>query len=131
MHSTASDGAYRPVQLVELARRVGLAAIAITDHDTLAGVAPARSRAAPDLEVISGVEISAEHDGREFHLLGYFFDPDDESLNSALEHLRERRVERFNEMIVRLRACGVRVNDDELPHPDAALGRRHLAILLF
>src|SRR5438105_15384496 len=74
IHSTYSDGRYTPAQIVELARRSGLSAIAITDHDTAAGLGAAQeaaSEASP--EVISGVEITAEHRSQELHLLGYFF----------------------------------------------------------
>src|SRR4051812_35229746 len=74
LHTTASDGEYTPAQIVELAHRAGLAAIAITDHDTFGGVDLARAAAGPSLEVISGVEITTEFRGRELHLLGYFVD---------------------------------------------------------
>lgn len=132
IHTTASDGAYRPAQIVELARRSGLAAVAVTDHDTLAGVAPAQQAADDSIEVIPGIEITAEHRGRELHLLGYFVRLDDEALTHALTELRLRRTERFHEMIDRLRASGVIVAAgavDELAGC-AALGRRHVAELL-
>src|SRR5947209_14483330 len=77
LHTTCSDGTYTPAQVVELARRCGLSALAVTDHDTLGGIAPARAAAAGRaVEVVAGVEISAEFRGREVHLLGYFFDAD-------------------------------------------------------
>src|SRR5436190_24395428 len=72
VHTTCSDGTYAPAQIIELARRCGLVAVAITDHDTLAGVVPARQAAGNQLEVIAGVEITAEHHGHELHLLGYY-----------------------------------------------------------
>jgi predicted metal-dependent phosphoesterase TrpH len=132
VHTTSSDGAYRPAQIVELARRSGLAAVAVTDHDTLDGVAPAQRAAGDTLEVIPGVEITAEHAGRELHLLGYFVRLDDEPLAQALAELRARRAERFREMIARLQAAGVRIAADSIDGltDGAALGRRHLAELL-
>src|SRR6266446_4043126 len=73
LHTTFSYGLYTPAEVVQLALRAGLCAIAITDHDTLDGVTPARAAAAgSELEVIAGVEITSEFDGQELHLLGYF-----------------------------------------------------------
>jgi predicted metal-dependent phosphoesterase TrpH len=131
VHTTESDGEYSPQQVVDLARRVGLAAVAITDHDALAGAAIARS-AARGVEVITGVEITAEHEGREVHLLGYFVREDDASLNSALEQLRDSRRERFHAMADKLRGCGVAIDEESLAGADhgGSLGRRTLAELL-
>lgn len=127
VHTDRSDGVYTPEQIVDLARRCGLAAVAVTDHDTLAGVETARTAAAGKVEVITGVEITTEHRGRELHLLAYFVDPQHEGLKQALEQLRADRVTRFHAMVERLRTCGVSVDEDDLPHGDATLGRRHLA----
>ncbi|MFL5329136.1 MAG: PHP domain-containing protein [Gemmataceae bacterium] len=130
MHTTASDGTYTPAQLLDLARRSGLAAIAITDHDTIAGYQAATQIAISGVELVPGVEISAEHEGREFHLLAYFFDPEDTALMQMLNQLRQDRAERFREMIRRLRSCGVDVSDDAAPPDETSLGRRHLAMIL-
>src|SRR5205807_1127304 len=112
VHTTWSDGTYTPAEVVDLARRSGLAALAITDHDTLAGIAPARAAARAALEIVPGVEITAEHGGRIVHLLGYFFDPADADLNAALAGLRARRAERFCAMVERSRGCGVSLDKD-------------------
>jgi predicted metal-dependent phosphoesterase TrpH len=132
LHSTYSDGTYTPAQVVELARRSGLAAIALTDHDTVAGVSVAQEAAGNSPEVVSGVEITAEYEGRELHLLGYFVRLDDPPLLAGLRRLGEARVGRFWEMVERLRACGLKVRDEELrPHVGpGVLGRRRLAELL-
>ncbi len=132
VHTTHSDGTYAPGQVVELARRSGLAGVAVTDHDTLGGIAEARAAAGAGLEVIAGVEITSESAGRELHLLGYFFRPDDAALAAGLERLRVHRVGRFREMVERLRACGVSIHEEELRETmrSASLGRRHLAELL-
>jgi predicted metal-dependent phosphoesterase TrpH len=130
-HSTASDGTYSPAQVVELAHRAGLAAVALTDHDTLAGLAEARAAAAQTgLEVIAGVEITCEFRQRELHLLAYFVDPDEPSLAAALAAIRHGRAERFCAMVERLRSCGVSVDQDGLDAMPHSLGRRHLAQLL-
>src|SRR5690348_1663510 len=104
VHTTFSDGTYTPAQVIELARRSGLSAVAITDHDTTAACGVARSTS--DLEVIPGVEITAEYAGHELHLLAYFIRPNDTPLNTALAGLRSDRVGRFWEMVARLRTLG-------------------------
>ena len=131
VHTTCSDGAYTPGQVVELARRSGLSAVAVTDHDTLDGVPAARAAAAGSgVEVVAGVEITAEYRGREMHLLGYFVAADDGALTEALARVCRHRVERFREMLERLRRRGLTVEGDGLPAGTAAPGRRHLAELL-
>ena len=129
LHTTCSDGTYSPADVVNLALRCGLAAIAITDHDTLDAIEPARQAAADSrLEIVPAVEITAEHEGRELHLLAYFVSPENGPLGAALEQLREHRRERFRAMVERLRQQGAALGDD-LPR-EGSLGRRHLAELL-
>lgn len=128
LHTTWSDGAYTPAQTVDLARRSGLSAIAITDHDTFAGVLPARAAAGQSIEVISGVEITAEFRGKELHLLGYFFDLANEPLRRALDRLQAERVGRFRAMIARLSGIGIHLPEDSAAA--GSLGRRHLAEML-
>jgi predicted metal-dependent phosphoesterase TrpH len=132
VHTHHSDGLYTAAQVVDLARRSGLAALSITDHDTIAALPEARRAAGPDLEVVAGVELTARYRNREFHLLGYFFRPEDPKLNTALAQIRAERAGRFWEMIERLRSCGVslEVEPDRAPSGGAVLGRRHLAQLL-
>jgi predicted metal-dependent phosphoesterase TrpH len=132
LHTTHSDGTYTPAQVVELACRSGLSAIAITDHDTVSGIAPAMEAACRSLEIISGVEITTEYQGREVHLLGYFFNPFHAGLRSALDHLRAERVGRFREMVRRLDRLGVHIEEAEIASlgDTASLGRRHLAELV-
>jgi len=132
IHTTFSDGLYTPAQVVELAERSGLAAVAITDHDTLDGIAPARAAARRNLEVITGVEITAADAVGEVHLLGYFFRPENVPLAAALDRLRTHRTGRFWEMVERLRRCGVVLPEEDLRAQavSGVLGRRHLAELL-
>jgi predicted metal-dependent phosphoesterase TrpH len=127
-HTTASDGDYTPSQVVALARQAGLAAVAITDHDTLAGVAEARA-AAVAVEVIAGVEVSTSFGGREFHLLGYFVRLDHPALNRALVRVCESRRERFRELVALLPEHA-RPGEDRVRLVEEAtvsLGRRHVA----
>jgi predicted metal-dependent phosphoesterase TrpH len=131
LHTTHSDGTYTPAEVVDLARRSGLSALAVTDHDTLAGVPAARAAAAGSgIEVVSGVEITAEFRDRELHLLAYFVDLDNQPLTAALEELRRHRAERFAAMLGRLRQRGVSVAEGGAGARPEALGRRHLAELL-
>jgi predicted metal-dependent phosphoesterase TrpH len=130
LHTTCSDGSYTPAEVVDLARRSGLAAIAITDHDTTAGVGPAQAAAGATLQVVAGAEITAEYRGRELHLLAHFIDPGFAPLQRALREIRLSRQERFHAMIERLRDCGVSVEEEALDVAPDALGRRHLAQLL-
>jgi 3',5'-nucleoside bisphosphate phosphatase len=129
LHTTFSDGSYTPAQVVDLARRSGLSAIAITDHDTFAGIAPARQAAGASVEVIAGVEITTEFRAKELHLLGYFFDLDNAPLRAALDHLQEERIGRFHEMIERLGGLGIHFKEEEIARAPS-LGRRHLAEML-
>ena len=133
LHTHFSDGLYSPAQLVEFAKRSGLSAIAVTDHDTLNGVPHARLAATgTGVEIVSGCEITAEYRGRELHLLAYFVRLDDPALNAALERLRRSRITRFHDMVERLRESGVTLDAEKLRQTGKSdvLGRRHLAELL-
>jgi predicted metal-dependent phosphoesterase TrpH len=133
LHTTHSDGTYTPAQVVDLARRSGLAAIALTDHDTLCGIPSAQTAAAGSaLEIVPGVELSAEYHGREFHLLGYFIRLKDAALTEALHKLCAERTARFWQMVERLGRTGVRLDAERFqPYiASGALGRRHLAEVL-
>jgi predicted metal-dependent phosphoesterase TrpH len=107
--------------------------VALTDHDTLKGVQLAQAAAAgTGIEIIPGVEISAEYKGCELHLLGYFVDLNSTALTAALATLCQKRVGRFREMVERLRRCGVSLDERGvgLRAETGAVGRRHLAMLL-
>lgn len=130
-HTTFSDGTHTPAGLVERARKAGLKALAVTDHDTTAGIEPARAAAGGVVEVIAGVEITAEFRGCEIHLLGYFIRPDDSGLSAALADLRAVRRERLMEMARRLTRLGPSVEDAVAAIPAVvSVGRRHLARIL-
>ncbi|HMF18361.1 MAG TPA: PHP domain-containing protein [Gemmataceae bacterium] len=130
IHTTFSDGTYTPAQVVDLAVRSGLPALAITDHDTIAGIEPARKAAGEKLEVIAGVEITCQFQDEPFHLLGYFFRQDDVALTSLLKQIRDHRKERFLEMVERLGQQGIKLNVDEAAENGRTFGRRHLAEML-
>src|SRR5688572_21353728 len=113
LHTAASDGDYRPRDVVARAWDAGLRTIAITDHDTVAGVAEAEKAAAGlGVQVIVGIEITAVHHERDVHVLGYFVDPTSEALLEFLVRQRTDRVARVREMAVRLAALGMRIDAD-------------------
>ena len=90
VHTTHSDGVCSPCEVVRGRREVGLSALAITDHDTLSALAVARPEAARlGVELIAGVELTAERDGREVHILGHFVRDDDPALVAAATGLRD------------------------------------------
>jgi hypothetical protein len=97
VHTTASDGRLSPTEAVTAAARQGLTAIAITDHDVTSGLDEARAAALPGLEVVSGIEMTAQWQGaRAIHVLGYFIDPPEARLGKALQRaelLMERHVD--------------------------------------
>jgi len=130
VHTTHSDGLCSPCEVVVAAARVNLAALAITDHDTVSAVAVARPEAARwGVELVPGVEWSAYHEGREVHILGHFLRDDDPDVVSACARLREGRAGRIAAMVDRLDALGARVDLGALraAFPRATIGRRHLA----
>ena len=130
VHSTASDGSLPPEQVVERARGAGLAAIALTDHDTLAGV-PAALEAGErlGLRVVAGCEFSVAAPWGEMHVLGYFLPPDASDLEAFLARCRADRVRRGREMVTRLQRLGLEVSFEDVLQEAAggAVGRPHVA----
>src|SRR5437764_13322972 len=100
VHTNRSDGTFTPTEAVELAAERGLDGIAITDHDTTEGLQEAADAAQrAGIELLHGVEFSAEYDKTSIHVLGYFMDLDDETFQEELTRLRDDRFRR-GEMIV-------------------------------
>jgi hypothetical protein len=134
VHTNLSDGTFTPEKVVEYARAKGLAAVAITDHDCCAGVSPAIIAARSlDVEIIPGVELTAEIDDSEMHILGYLMDWQDSSFTRKLEEISRARKDRAKEILKKLRRYGVNITDEELFEFSApgCVGRLHIARLLF
>jgi predicted metal-dependent phosphoesterase TrpH len=113
LHSRFSDGTYSPEQLVVEARRCELAAIALTDHDSVEGCpGTARACAAAGIEFVAGTELTAEQDGNELHLLGYCFDVENVRLLTQLARFQAVRQNRIREMVVRLNQLKVPLSAD-------------------
>ncbi len=129
-HTTCSDGIYTPEALIERAREQGLKALAITDHDTIRGVAGSfEAAAAAGITLIPGVELSIQFHRRELHLLGYFFDPTDEQLKDYLTYFHEQREGRARAIVDRLTGMGIKLDFEQIRDavPGAAIGRPHIA----
>ena len=130
-HSTASDGTFSPEALVELAAEKGISAIALTDHDTVAGVAPAQARGkALGVEVVPAVELGASWDGvGEIHLLGYFIDIKNKTLRDRLAWLRDHRRSRGRKIVERLKEMGVSISVEQVEDiaQGESVGRPHIA----
>ena len=102
VHSTASDGTFTPTELVAEAKRCGLSAFALTDHDTVDGISEALAAGeASRLEVIPGVELSTEYNETEIHVVGLFIDPANTELQAELAKFRDNRDNRNLKMIGR------------------------------
>jgi predicted metal-dependent phosphoesterase TrpH len=131
IHTTASDGVLTPAEVVRVAVDKGLEAIAITDHDTTAGIDAALEAAqASRLEVIPGIELSTEEGSREVHILGYYIDHGDEALQERLAVLRRARRDRAWKMVKKLEGLGLPVSWEHveaIADQTSAFGRPHIA----
>ncbi len=132
-HSSASDGTLAPAELVRAAAGAGLDVVALTDHDTTLGWAPAAAALPAGLTLVPGAEVSCRWHGTDppvpLHLLGYLFDPADRALSGALATVRRNRETRAERMVDLLRADGIDVSWDEVraSADGGTVGRPHLA----
>lgn len=132
IHTTASDGSESPAGVVRRAKALGLRAIAITDHDTVAGWPEAQEAAAGSfLVVVPGVEINTDYNGREVHVLGYYPRLDPEFVG-LLKDRAEARLRRVVRMVERLNALGIAVSvaDVMARARGESVGRPHVAAAL-
>jgi len=133
IHSTASDGTDSPRAIVEKALEAGLSAIALTDHDTAAGVKEAMAAGRElGLEVIPGIEVSSDYKENNVHILGYFIDPDAPALRPVLDWAARERNERNEKIVGMLAAAGYDISMEALraEYPGAVLGRPHFCEFL-
>ena len=133
LHTTASDGVLSPSRIVNYAKEKGLQAIAITDHDTIEGNPEALNEGVKaGLEVIPGVEISAQCDLGSMHILGFFIDSENRALNKRLARLQETRAERNPKMAQKLRDLGLDITYEDVLEASGGgqVGRPHFAHVL-
>ena len=130
VHSTASDGSLTPRELVYYAAEKQLSAIALTDHDTVSGLAEAIAASHhAGIELIPGVEMSCVWEGTEIHILGYFVDTGSPALQDGLSWFRRMRDERNETILDNLAEDGILLTEEELRagDPDTVITRAHFA----
>jgi predicted metal-dependent phosphoesterase TrpH len=132
-HTTYSDGILKPFELLTLAKEKGLSSISIVDHDTLDGNIEANSIASEyGVEVIMGCEFSCYENGKEYHLLGYCFDPDDKNIKIHIDNYRIARLTRAKQIHKKLTVLGANMSFDEILETadKAPVARPHIASVL-
>lgn len=133
VHSNASDGSLTPTEVADEAMRMGLSAIALTDHDTIDGI-PEILEYTKDkpLEVVPGIELSCYYNNREVHILGFYMDYANPALNEELSELKIAREGRNLKMVELMQADGLPVTMEKLLHgnPDSVITRAHFARVL-
>lgn len=130
MHTNHSDGVYSPSEIVTKAKELGLEAISITDHDSTNGIEEAiEAGNSVGVEVIPGVEISSEFNGKEVHILGYFINIKDAEFKRYLQFFREERVKRAERILEKLDTLGLHLTFDDVMDiaKNSAIGRPHIA----
>ena len=129
-HSTASDGTFSPAELAAEAHKAGLSLFALTDHDTVAGVAEAQQAGKTlGIRVLPGIEISVEWQPGELHLLGLGIDSKNTTLASLMQYAQEKRVERNRRIIEKFYEAGIVIDEEKLAHiaGGPVIGRPHFA----
>ena len=130
IHTTCSDGSFTSRQVIEHAKKIELSCLAISDHDSIDGVQEAIDQASScGIEVIPAVEMSAEENGKELHILGYLIDHRHQVLTSTLKQIREDRKQRLRMMTDALSKEGIDIDADELMKfaGDVSISRLHIA----
>lgn len=133
VHSSASDGTFSPTALLAEAKKAGLSAIALTDHDTMDGIAEAMEAAKElDMELIGGMEFSADYMECEIHVLGFYLSQEHPKLRAKLDEFRNFRSTRNVRMVERLREEGFSISMEQLREmfPDSVITRAHMAVYL-
>jgi len=131
IHSTASDGRFSPEEIVRKAAELGLTFMALADHDSVDGIAPAleAAKAFPGLKVIPAVEISTDVPSGEVHILGYFIDYASHELREALARFRNSREIRAQRIVARLSDFAINIEWPRIQEiaGDGSVGRPHIA----
>jgi predicted metal-dependent phosphoesterase TrpH len=129
VHSNASDGSDPPAEVMRRAHAAGLDVVALTDHDTVGGVAAARAALPDGLRLIEGMELSATAGEDSMHLLAYEFDSSDPALAAETERIRDDRVYRAQAMVDKLAGLGTGITWEDVAAiaGDAVVGRPHIA----
>lgn len=130
LHTVFSDSTYTPEELIREAKLAGLSAIAVVDHDTVSGIEPSiRAGRLKEIEVLSGIEVTAENQGIEIHILGYLIDYRHKGLLEKLAVLKKNRIERVYKITGKLRELGINLQADLVFEiaKEGTCGRLHIA----
>lgn len=130
LHTIFSDGTYTPQELISQSVKSGLSAIAVVDHDTVSGLEPTiKIGKIKNIEVLAGIELSAEYDGMEVHILGYLIDYKRKELIDKLEFLKKNRIERIYKIVDKLKNMGVTLEAESVfdMARHGTVGRLHVA----
>lgn len=130
MHTNYSDGQHSPEELIIKVKEAGIDLISITDHDTIGGIAEGIEIGKHyGIEVIPGLEISSDIKDREVHILGYFFDPNNNELEEYLKFFRVERIKRASRIAEKLNALGLNIKLEDIMDvaKNSAVGRPHIA----
>jgi 3',5'-nucleoside bisphosphate phosphatase len=133
VHTSFSDGLLSPAEMVGLARAEGLRAVGIADHDTLDGIGEAEAAAATSgIEVVPGVELSSQYNGKDVHIIGYYCDPASVELADILRLFRDERFKRAERIVRNLnrRGLDIRIEEVEERSRGRCIGRPHIAEVL-
>lgn len=133
VHTSVSDGSLSPFQVVAEAYNLKIDALGITDHDTMQGIAYAEAAGRKyGIEIVPGVELSTDYEGKEIHILGYYCDPNNPLLKKNLKRIRLNRYDRMVKMIEKLKKLGIYIELSDVLKivKGEMLGRPHLAIAL-
>jgi 3',5'-nucleoside bisphosphate phosphatase len=128
-HSSVSDGTEPPAVVIRRAAEANLDVIALTDHDTTAGIRAAASALPAGLTLVAGAELSCRMEGHSVHILAYLFDPGSDELAGEMAEMRESRLYRARAMVAKLAALGVPVSWEQVSEIAAGgvVGRPHIA----
>ena len=130
VHSVFSDGTYSPEKLVTASANAKLSSISIVDHDSVGGIVPALNAAVSlGIEVVPGIELSAEYEGSEIHILGYLIDYKNRTFLERLNYLKDNRIERVHKIVGKLRDLGVNLDSNSVFNlaKQGTVGRLHIA----
>ncbi len=130
LHTYFSDGYLSPADVIEKIALKGIKVASITDHDSIDGIAEAKLKAKQyNIEIINGIELSAEIDQKEVHLLGYFFNCENKNLKNYIDYFKENRLERANKIIAKLNYLGIDITIEQVLKgaKHTAIGRPHIA----
>lgn len=133
LHTTYSDGSFSPTEVLQFAQEAGVSTLAITDHDIVDGLPEAFTAGETlGIEVIPGIELSSRFEGRETHILGYFFDWKDSTLQTRLTKQRASRNQRNPRVVEKLNQLGLELSYEEVKAKagTGSIGRPHIAEVL-